>query len=90
MCVLSISPTGTGLILIRDIINIWCSFRMKKTSGSFITGNITTWIGYPDCSSEQVGYIKILYSIHLPIHFFGEVRMDIWALIYYLHTDIDW
>ena len=30
-----------------------------------------------DCTNEQVGYIEIMYSIHLPIQFFGEVRVGL-------------
>ena len=30
-----------------------------------------------DCTNEQVGYIEIMYSIHLPIQFFGEVPVGL-------------
>ena len=48
---------------------------MKKTSESFTTGkydNSDEIARLSDCISEQVGYIEILYNIHLPMQFSGE------------------
>ena len=43
---------------------------MKKTSGKYDNSDEIARLS--DCISEQVGYIEILYNIHLPMQFSGE------------------